>query len=114
MKNNFGDKVRLQHIHDAIKEIDSYTANISFEDFKSNSMMIYASAKQLEIIGEAASKITKHFQKLYSEIEWREIIGLRNLLVHEYFGIDEEIIWGIIDKDLPELRIKVKKILEQI
>ena len=114
MKNSFGDKIRLQHIHDAIKEINSYTANISFEEFQSNSMMIYASVKQLEIIGEAASKITKHFMKLYSEIEWREIIGLRNLLVHEYFGIDEEIIWGIIDKDLPDLQIKVDKILEQL
>ncbi len=114
MKNSFNDKVRLQHIHDAIKEINSYTANISFKEFKSNSMMIYASVKQLEIIGEAASKITKHFIKLYSEIEWREIIALRNLLVHEYFGIDEEIIWGIIKKDLPELQIKVNRILEQI
>jgi len=114
MINSFGDKVRLQHIQDAIKEIDSYTVNIPFEEFKSNSMMIYASVKQLEIIGEAASKITKHFIKLYSEIEWREIIGLRNLLVHEYFGIDEEIIWGIIKKDLPELRIKINRILEQI
>ena len=51
MKSSFGDKVRLQHIQDAIKEIDTYTVNTSFEAFKSNTMMIYASVKQLEILG---------------------------------------------------------------
>jgi len=114
MKNSFGDRVRLQHIQDAILEIVSYTTNISFEEFKSNSMIMFASIKQLEIIGEAANNITEHFQKIYNEIEWRTIIGLRNLLVHEYFGIDEEIVWGIIKKDIPKLQEEVKRILEQI
>jgi len=88
MKNSLGDKVRLQHIYDAILEIVSYTKNISFKEFKSNSMILFASVKQLEIIGEAANNITEHFQRIYNEIEWRTIIGLRNLLVHEYFGVD--------------------------
>lgn len=114
MKNSLSDKVRLQHIYDAILEIVSYTNKISFEEFKSNSMTLFASVKQLEIIGEAANNLTEHFQKIYCEIEWRTIIGLRNLLVHEYFGIDEEIVWGIIKKDIPKLQEKVKQILEQI
>ncbi len=114
MKNSLSDKIRLQHIHDAILEIVSYTKNISFEEFKSNSMTLFASVKQLEIIGEAASNITEHFKKIYNEIEWRTIIGLRNLLVHEYFGVDEEIVWGIIKKDVPKLQKEVKQILEQI
>ncbi len=88
MKNSLGDRVRLQHIQDAILEIVSYTKDISFEEFKSNSMILFASVKQLEIIGEAANNVTKHFQNIYKEIEWRTIIGLRNLLVHEYFGIE--------------------------
>ncbi len=114
MKNSLGDRVRLQHIYDAILEILSYTNNISFEEFKSNSMILFASVKQLEIIGEAANNITEHFQKIYNEIQWRTIIGLRNLLVHEYFGVDEEIVWGIIKKDVPKLQEEVKRILEQI
>ena len=114
MKNSFGDRIRLQHIQDAILEIVSYTKDISFEEFKSNSMIKFASVKQLEIIGEAANNVTKHFQNIYSEIEWRTIIGLRNLLVHEYFGIDEDIVWGIIKKDIPKLQEEVKRLLEQI
>ena len=114
MKSSLGDRVRLLHIQDAISEIVSYTNNISFNEFKSNSMTLFASVKQLEIIGEAANNITEHFQKLYNEIEWRTIIGLRNLLVHEYFGIDEEIVWGIIKNDIPKLQEDIKQILEQI
>ncbi len=114
MKNSFGDRARLQHIQDAILEILSYTKDISFEEFKSNSMILFASVKQLEIIGEAANNVTKRFQNIYKEIEWRTIIGLRNLLVHEYFGIDEKIVWGIIKKDIPKLQKELKQILEQI
>ena len=114
MKNSLSDRIRLQHIQDAILEIESYTNNISFEEFATNSMVLFASVKQLEIIGEAANNITEHFQKIYNEIEWRTIIGLRNLLVHQYFGIDEEIVWGIIQKDIPKLQEEVKQILEQI
>ena len=114
MKNSLGDRVRLQHIQDAILEIVTYTKDISFGEFKSNSMILFASVKQLEIIGEAANNVTKHFQNIYNEIEWRTIIGLRNLLVHEYFGIDEEIVWGIIKEDIPKLQKEVKQILEQI
>ena len=114
MKNSLSDRIRLQHIQDAILEIESYTNNISFEEFSTNSMILFASVKQLEIIGEAANNITEHFKNIYNEIEWRTIIGLRNLLVHEYFGIDEEVVWGIIKKDVPKLQEEVKQILEQI
>ncbi len=114
MKSSLSDRVRLQHIQDAILEIVSYTKDISFNEFQSNSMILFASVKQLEIIGEAANKITENFQNSYKEIDWRSIIGLRNLLVHEYFGIDEEIVWGIIKKDIPKLQKEIKQILEQI
>ena len=114
MKSSLSDRVRLQHIQDAILEIVSYTKDISFNEFQANSMILFASIKQLEIIGEAANKITENFQNSYKEIDWRSIIGLRNLLVHEYFGIDEEIVWGIIKKDIPKLQKEIKQILEQI
>ncbi len=103
MKNELGDRARLQHVLEAIKEIENYISNISYEDFQSNSMMQYASVKQLEIIGEASSQLTEQFKKLYKEIEWREIIGMRNILIHEYFGIDTKIVWDILQIDLPKL-----------
>jgi uncharacterized protein with HEPN domain len=114
MKSSLGDKPRLQHIYDAILEIENYIDNSNYESFQSNSMMQYASVKQLEIIGEAANHLTLHFKKLYSEIQWREIIDLRNLLIHEYFGIDTKIVWDIITIDLALLKSQIKEILEQL
>ncbi len=92
MKSELGDRARLQHISEAIKEIEKYIENSSYEDFQTNSMMQFATVKQLEIIGEASNQLTEHFRKLYKEIEWREIIGLRNILIHEYLGIDTKIV----------------------
>jgi uncharacterized protein with HEPN domain len=114
MKSKIGDRARLQHILESIQEINNYISNISYEVFASNSMILFASIKQLEIIGEAANHITEHFRRLYKEIQWQEIIGLRNLLIHEYFGIDIKIIWDIIKNDIPKLKSKVEEILNQI
>jgi len=114
MKSKLGDKARLQHISDAIKEIENYITNSSYKDFQSNSMMQFATVKQLEIIGEAANQLTEHFKKLYTEVQWREIVGLRNILIHEYFGIDTKIVWDILQIDLPKLKIQVEEILKQL
>lgn len=114
MRGDLGDRARLQHILDAILEIESYTRQVSFDDFVVNSMMRFASIKQLEIIGEAANSLTDEFKRRFPNIEWRTIIGLRNILVHHYFGIDENVVWGIIQKDIPELKVKVVEILESL
>lgn len=63
----------------------------------------------LEIVGEAANRLSDHFKNLYTEI-----VGMRNILIHEYFGVDEKIVWGIIYRDIPELKIKVEQILDRI
>ena len=112
MRGDLGDRARLQHILDAILEIESYTRQVSFDDFVENSMMRFASIKQLEIIGEAANSLTDEFKRRFSNIEWRTIIGLRNILVHHYFGIDDNVVWRIIQKDIPELKMKVVEIVE--
>ena len=114
MRNSLGDKARLQHIYDAILEIESYVQKSSYEVFQSNTMMQFACVKQLEIIGEAANHISSHFKKLYPEIQWREIIGLKNLLIHEYFGIDTKIVWDIIKTDLVSLKLQIKEIIVQL
>jgi uncharacterized protein with HEPN domain len=94
MKGRTGDKTRLQHILDAICEIENYIRNISIHDFSKSSEKKFASVKQLEIIGEAASKIAKETKSDYPEVEWIKIIALRNILVHEYYVIDETIVWN--------------------
>ena len=114
MRGNLGEKARLQHILDAISEIESYTHRAGFDDFTENSMMRFASIKQLEIIGESTNSLTDDFKRRFSNIEWRSIVGLRNILVHHYFGIDENVVWGIIQKDVPEPKMKVVEILANL
>jgi len=111
MKGNIGDPQRLYHILDAIKEIESYTFNATLESFLENSMMRFASIKQIEIIGEAANLISIETKSKFSDIEWRQIIGLRHILVHEYFGIDSHLIWQIITNDLPRLKEAVEVVI---
>ncbi|MBL1215310.1 MAG: DUF86 domain-containing protein [Ignavibacteriae bacterium] len=114
MKNRLGDKARLEHILDAINEVSGYTEDISFESFQENSMMQFATVKQLEIIGEAANHLTTSLKDLHSEIDWREIVSLRNLLVHEYFGIDLKIVWDIVNFDLPKIKIQIAGIVNNL
>lgn len=114
MRGKFGDKIRLKHILDAIHEIDTYLLDANFESFLTNSMMRFACIKQMEIIGEASNHISKEIKSQFSKIEWEQIIGMRNLLVHEYFGIDSNLVWEIVKKDLPELKYKIVSILNEI
>ncbi|MFM9944366.1 MAG: DUF86 domain-containing protein [Bacteroidia bacterium] len=108
MRDKIGDSQRLFHIKESIEEIEKFTKHVDFLEFESNSMMRLASIKLLEIIGEAANALTTETRNNYSEIEWKQIIALRNILVHEYFGIDSELVWQIIKVDLPHLKEKLK------
>jgi uncharacterized protein with HEPN domain len=114
MRGKLGDKQRIIHIIEAIDEIERYTANQEFSNFIDNSMMRFASVKQIEIIGEAANLITPETRDKFPDIPWKQIIGLRHILVHEYFGIDIQLIWQIITDDLADLKEKVQNILEQM
>jgi uncharacterized protein with HEPN domain len=110
MRGKIGDKERLGHILDAIAEIESYTVNIDFKEFASNSMMRFASIKQIEIIGEAANYITPETKDLFSDVEWKQIIGMRHILIHEYFGVDANLVWQVIVNDLPVLKAGINRI----
>ena len=104
MRGKIGDKERIGHILDAIAEIETYTANIDFKDFQANSMMRFASIKQIEIIGEAANYISPETKALFTEIEWGQIVGMRHILIHEYFGVDQNLVWQVIVDDIPRLK----------
>ena len=114
MKGKLGDRQRLIHILESIEEIEKYTAGSNLELFLQNSMMKFASVKQIEIIGEAANYISDETKNKFSDIQWRQITGLRHVLVHEYFGVDSKLIWQIIADDIPELKKKIKEVLLSI
>lgn len=110
MKNN---KIYLQHIIEAIDKIQNYLKGLSYKSFLNNEIVIDAVVRQLEIIGEAANNINKNFQKKYPRIPWKKMIGIRNRLIHEYFGINKEIVWETCKKDLKELKNFILEILKR-
>jgi uncharacterized protein with HEPN domain len=87
---------------DVISEIEVYTKGVDKDTFVNHSMMFNATLRQLEIIGEAANHISEDVQTANPEILWARIIALRNLVIHEYFGIDDNSIWSILQINLPE------------
>lgn len=107
MRSRLGDYARLKHILDAIAEIESYLIGTEYEAFLKNSMMRFACIKQMEIIGEASDHVSDEIKTKFSEIEWTQIKGMRNIFVHEYFGIDTRLVWEIVKHDLPDLKEKV-------
>ncbi|MBI5914508.1 MAG: DUF86 domain-containing protein [Bacteroidetes bacterium] len=114
MPDRLGDKIRLQHILDAIHEIESYTDGIEMEHFVSNSMMFNATLRQLEIIGEASNRLSEELLQNNSDVPWARIIGLRNLVIHEYFGVDDFTIWNVVKVNLPTLKEKMQIIVNTI
>jgi uncharacterized protein with HEPN domain len=114
MRSELGDAIRLKHILDAIGEIEKYLIDVDFPIFIENSMMRFACIKQMEIIGEASNHISGELKSKFTDVEWAQIIGMRNVFAHEYFGIDSSIVWEIIKNDIPELKRKLTTILQTI
>ena len=111
MKQPLSDELRVRHVIDAIKEIESYLHNVSKEEFLANSEKRFATIKQIEIIGEACTRISPVVKEKYPEVEWKNIIGFRNISIHEYFGVNFQIVWQIAQNDLPVLKGQFSKIL---
>jgi len=113
MREKIRDKSRLKHILDAIAKALEFTENISFEEFKSNSMPRYAVVKCVEIVGEASYMLTNEFREQHPEIEWRNIISMRHILVHDYYQTDDNIIWDTVKNYLPVLKEKIEVLYEE-
>lgn len=102
---------RVADIVDSIEKILSYTAGMSFEQFRKDSKTIDAVIRNFTIIGEAARHIPDEIVQSHPEIPWREMADLRNIIVHEYSGVNEKIIWETIQTDLPGLLSSLRKIV---
>lgn len=107
-------KKYFKDILEAIEKVQKHTALIPRDVFPSNTLILEYVNRKLGIIGEAASKIPKNILEQYPVVEWKKIIGLRNILIHDYYKTDPQIIWDIIHNDLPILEEKVKQVLKKL
>lgn len=98
------DSVYLEHILEAIKTIDGYIDGMEYEEFKNNKMVSDAVIRELEIIGEAANNLSEKFLKDNQDMPFYDAIDMRNFLIHEYFGVNNRLVWDTCKEDLPELK----------
>lgn len=111
MKREYGDYI--QDIVDSIKETEEFTKGLSFDDFKKDKKTVNAVIRSLEIMGEAAKKIPDELRKKYTGIPWKEMTGIRDKLIHEYHGVDLEIIWKVVKEELPPLKPLILKLFKE-
>lgn len=106
------DRIYLLHIRDAVSRIEEY-AKVGRETFMSEPIRQDATIRQLEIIGEASKKLSLELREAHSGIPWRRICGLRDVLIHDYMGVDLDAVWAIVEDGIPPLKQVVLRILRE-
>lgn len=109
MKRRFD--LYLKDIMLSMNRIEEYTEGLNFESFKSNYLIVDAVIRNFEVMGEACKNIPEDFKSKYPKMPWRQMYGLRNIISHEYFGIDYATIWEIIINEIPSNKSYLKEIL---
>ena len=102
---------RLEDISDALERISEYVEGFDYDSWTKDQKTIDAVVRNLEIIGEAATHVPEKIQEQLTDIPWYQMKGMRNILIHEYFGVDNEVLWKTIQEDLPPLEMKIRKLL---
>ncbi len=106
-------RIYLEDILEAIRKIASYTAHLSKAAFLEDEKTLDAAVRNLEVIGEAVKKLPEDLRAQHPTLEWKKMAGLRDILIHEYFGLDAEIVWDIVTTKVPTLNQAVRAMLNQ-
>ncbi|MCM1076963.1 MAG: DUF86 domain-containing protein [Bacteroides sp.] len=112
MRDRINDRIRLQHILDAIEVIKENKDRYSQQVIVSDPIIFFGFVKHIEIIGEAVYKLTKDFREEHPEVEWEVIEGMRHVLVHGYYKIRPQQLWATIEYDIPALQPMIKMLLD--
>lgn len=106
------DRLYLIHISECIERIESYAKDIDKQEFANSTLLQDAIIRNLQVLSESTQRLSEEIKERESEIDWFEIAGFRNVLVHDYLGLDIERVWNILEKDLPVLKKAIQKMLE--
>jgi uncharacterized protein with HEPN domain len=109
---SFEPRDYLRHIRVEVEYLIGSCAGLSLEEFLADETLRRAVVRSLEIIGEAAKKVTEEFRTSYPDIEWRAMSGLRDRLIHDYFGVDYELVWDVVQNHIPILQRQISSILD--
>ncbi|KQC13529.1 MAG: DUF86 domain-containing protein [Methanothrix sp.] len=107
-------EVFLDHILECIDLIEDYSEGVTESEFMRSSSLQDMIARRIEIIGEAVKNLPEDLKREHPEIPWRDIAGLRDIVVHQYFGLDLELIWDVVEKDIPQLKPKISRIQDEL
>jgi len=107
-------KEALTDILGYINDIESFTRDLEYDDFKNQKQKHYSVLYALLVIGEAVKRVPESFRSNYREIPWKEIAGMRDVMIHDYIGIDLDIVWKTCRESLPSLKLQIERILEEL
>jgi uncharacterized protein with HEPN domain len=105
-------QLRIEDMLDAISAIVEFVRDTDFDAFRRDRKTVDAVVRNLEVIGEAARFVPEEVRKRFPAVPWQDIVGMRSILIHQYFGIDFDILWATVQKDLPALASALRTVLD--